>query len=451
MDRYELSADLARAILAQAKAKGASDGDVVMAESQSFFVTVRMGEVEKISQSGEKRLGLRLFFGNSSASASTSDVSKQAIERLVEDTMLMARATAQDPHGGLPDSQELARDIADLDLLDETAKSVSVEEKIQLAVDTEKSALAFDARITNSEGAEFSNGFGKVIYASSRGFSGEYEGSNFGQSVAPVAKSNGSMQRDYWYSANRKFALLESPSSVGQKAARRVLRRLDASKVKTCEVPIIFDPEMAASLLRNLASAISGYALYKGASFLIGKLGTQIGSSQLTVIDDGTIAGALGSKPFDGEGLPTSKKVVVEDGKLQSYLLDSYSARKLGMRSTANAARSVGEPPGVSPTNFYLAPGKQSPEQIISSVKQGFYVTELIGFGVNTVTGDYSRGAAGLWIENGELTHAVEEVTIAGNLTDMFQNIEMVGSDLEMRGRISAPTIKISQMTVAGD
>ncbi len=451
MDRYELSADLARAILAQAKAKGASDGDVVMAESQSFFVTVRMGEVEKISQSGEKRLGLRLFFGNSSASASTSDVSKQAIERLVEDTMLMARATAQDPHGGLPDSQELARDIADLDLLDETAKSVSVEEKIQLAVDTEKSALAFDARITNSEGAEFSNGFGKVIYASSRGFSGEYEGSNFGQSVAPVAKSNGSMQRDYWYSANRKFALLESPSSVGQKAARRVLRRLDASKVKTCEVPIIFDPEMAASLLRNLASAISGYALYKGASFLIGKLGTQIGSSQLTVIDDGTIAGALGSKPFDGEGLPTSKKVVVEDGKLQSYLLDSYSARKLGMRSTANAARSVGEPPGVSPTNFYLAPGKQSPEQIISSVKQGLYVTELIGFGVNTVTGDYSRGAAGLWIENGELTHAVEEVTIAGNLTDMFQNIEMVGSDLEMRGRISAPTIKISQMTVAGD
>jgi PmbA protein len=451
MDRYELSADLARAILAQAKAKGASDGDVVMAESQSFFVTVRMGEVEKISQSGEKRLGLRLFFGNSSASASTSDVSKQAIERLVEDTMLMARATAQDPHGGLPDSQELARDIADLDLLDETAKSVSVEEKIQLAVDTEKSALAFDARITNSEGAEFSNGFGKVIYASSRGFSGEYEGSNFGQSVAPVAKSNGSMQRDYWYSANRKFALLESPKSVGQKAARRVLRRLDASKVKTCEVPIIFDPEMAASLLRNLASAISGYALYKGASFLIGKLGTQIGSSQLTVIDDGTIAGALGSKPFDGEGLPTSKKVVVEDGKLQSYLLDSYSARKLGMRSTANAARSVGEPPGVSPTNFYLAPGKQSPEQIISSVKQGFYVTELIGFGVNTVTGDYSRGAAGLWIENGELTHAVEEITIAGNLTDMFQNIEMVGSDLEMRGRISAPTIKISQMTVAGD
>jgi PmbA protein len=259
------------------------------------------------------------------------------------------------------------------------------------------------------------------------------------------------MQRDYWYSSNRKFARLESPQAVGEKAARRVLRRLGGSKIKTCEVPIIFDPEMAASLLRNLASAISGYALYKGASFLTGKLGTQIGSSLLTVIDDATIPGALGSKPFDGEGLATRKKVVVADGKLQSYLLDSYSGRKLGLRSTGNASRSVGEPPGVAPANFYLAPGKHSAEEIIGSVKKGFYVTELIGFGVNMVTGDYSRGAAGLWIENGELTHAVEEVTIAGNLRDMFQNVEMVGNDLEMRARICAPTVKISQMTVAGN
>jgi PmbA protein len=452
MQRYELSPDLARDILAKAKAKGASQGDVVMAESQSFFVTVRMGEVEKISQSGEKRLGLRLFFGNSSASASTSDISSQAIERLVDDTALMARATAQDPHSGLPDARELARDIpADLDLLDQTARSISVEEKIQLAIDTEKSALAFDERITNSEGAEFSNGFGRVIYASSHGFSGEYEGSNFGQSVAPVAKSDGSMQRDYWYSSNRKFSLLESPRTIGEKAARRVLRRLGASKVKTCEAPIVFDQEMAASLLRNLSSAISGYALYKGASFLTGQLGAQIGSSLLTVIDDATIPGALGSKPFDGEGLPTRKKVVVEGGVLRSYLLDTYSGRKLGLPSTGNASRSVGEPPGVSPANFYLTPGKYSPEEIIRSVKQGFYVTELIGFGVNMVTGDYSRGAAGVWIENGELTHAVEEVTIAGNLKEMFQNIEMVGNDLEMRGRISSPTVKISQMTVAGN
>jgi PmbA protein len=451
MERYELSQDLAREILAKANAKGATQCDVVMAESQSFFVTVRLGDVEKISQAGEKRLGLRLFFGQSSASASTSDVSKQAIERLVEDTAQMARVTAQDPHGGLPEAGELARDIPDLDLLDEMARSVSVEEKTQIALDAEKSALGFDSRITNSEGAEFSNGFGRVIYANSHGFSGEYEGSNFGHSVAPVAKSNGSMQRDYWYSSNRKFSRLESPQSVGEKAARRVLRRLGGRKVKTCEVPIVFDPEIAGSLLRNLSSAISGYALYKGASFLVGKLGTKIGSELLTVIDDATIRGALGSKPFDGEGLPTRKKTIVERGELQSYLLDTYSGRKLGMASTGNASRSVGDPPGVAPANFYLSPGDHSPEEIIGSIDQGFYITELIGFGVNMVTGDYSRGAAGLWIENGELAFPVEEVTIAGNLNEMFQSIEMVGNDLEMRARISSPTIKISRMTVAGN
>lgn len=451
MERFELSEQLGQDVLAKAKAKGASAGDVVMAESESFFVTVRMGEVEKISQAGEKRLGLRLFFGNSSASASTSDISQKSIEKLVDDTARMAKVTAQDPHGGLPDSADLARDLPQLELIDESARTVSVDDKIQIALDTEKSALDYDARITNSEGAEFSNQFGRVIYASSQGFTGQYSGSTFGHSVSPVASQNGSMQRDYWYSSNRKFAKLESPNSVGTKAAQRALRRLGARKVKTCEVPIVFDPEMAASLLRNLASALSGYALYKGASFLIDKLGSKIGSELLTVIDDGTISSALGSRPFDAEGLPIRKKIVVERGELKSYLLDTYSGKKLGMRSTGNASRSVGEPPGVSPANFYLAPGKDSPEQIIKSVNAGLYVTEMIGFGVNMVTGDYSRGAAGLWIENGELAYPVEEITIAGNLKEMFQNIEMVGNDLEMRGRIASPTVKISRMTVAGD
>jgi PmbA protein len=259
------------------------------------------------------------------------------------------------------------------------------------------------------------------------------------------------MQRDYWYSSNRKFSKLETSKSVGERAAQRVLRRLGGRKIKTCEVPVVFDAEMAASLLRNLASGLSGYSLYKGASFLMGKLETKIGSDLLTVIDDGTIPGALGSRPFDGEGLPTRKKTVVENGELKSYLLDTYSGKKLAMASTGNASRSVGEPPGVAPANFYLVPGKDSPESIIRSVKSGLYVTEMIGFGVNMVTGDYSRGAAGLWIEDGELAYPVEEITIAGNLKEMFQNIDSVGSDLEMRGRISSPTIKISRMTVAGD
>jgi PmbA protein len=451
MERLDLSQELARDVLATAKIRGASQGDVVMVEGDSFFVTVRLGEVEKISQAQEKRLGLRLFSGNSSASASTSDISREAIERLIDDTINMARATAQDPFSGLPDASLLARDLPDMDLFDDAARSVSVDEKIAIALAAEKTAMEFDPRITNSEGAEFSNQTGRVIYASSQGFCGEYQGSTFGHSVAPVASQNGSMQRDYWYSSNRKFARLDSPQSVGKKAAERVLRRLGARKIKTCEVPIVFDPDMAASLLRNLSSALSGYSLYKGASFLNGQLGNRIASELTTVWDDGTIAGALGSKPFDSEGLPITRKAVVENGVLLSYLLDTYSAKKLSMASTGNASRSIGEPPGVAPTNFYLAPGPHTPDAIIGSVKQGLYLTETIGFGVNLVTGDYSRGAAGIWIENGELTFPVEEVTIAGNLKDMFQNIEMVGNDLEMRGRIAAPTLKISQMTVAGD
>lgn len=447
----ELSQDLARDILHQAKAKGASQGDLLMVESDSFFVTVRLGEIEKISQAQEKRLGLRLFFGASSATASTSDISKGSIERLVDETCAMARLTAQDEYSGLPAPEECARTFLDLDLLDDSGRSLSVEERTRLALVAEKTALDYDRRITNSEGAEFSNQAGRVIYANSHGFSGEYQGSTYGLSVVPVAALNGMMQRDYWYSSQRKFSRLESPESIGRKAAARVLRRLGARKIKTREVPVVFEPEIAATLLRHLSGALSGYSLYKGASFLIGKLGDKIASELITVVDDGTIPAALGSRPFDGEGLPTGRKTVVEKGVLQSYLLDTYSGRKLGYPSTGNAARSVGEPPGVAPTNFYLSPGSYSPEKIIASVEEGFYVTELIGFGVNLVTGDYSRGAAGIWIEKGELTYPVEEVTIAGNLKEILLNIEMVGNDLAMRDRICAPTIKISRMTVAGN
>jgi PmbA protein len=451
MERRELNQELAIDILAQAKKKGATAGDVVMAESESSFVAVRLREIEKISQAQEKRLGLRLFFGASSATASTSDISKGAIERLVDETCALARATAKDEYSGLPAPEELAKTIPDLDLVDDSGRSLSVEEKSRIALEAEKAALDSDQRITNSEGGEFSSGISRVIYANSHGFYGEYRGSTYGVSVAPVASSNGSMQRDYWYSSQRKLSRLESPEAVGRRAAERALRRLGARKIKTCECPVVFDPEIAATLLRQLSSAISGYSLYKSASFLVGKLGEKIASDLVTVVDDGTIPGALGSRPFDGEGLLTRKKTVVERGVLKSYLLDTYSGKKLGLPSTANAARSVGEAPGVSPMNFFLLPGSHGPDEIIASVDDGFYVTELIGFGVNLVTGDYSRGAAGLWIEKGKLAYPVEEVTIAGNLKDMLRNIDMVGNDLELRGRVAAPTLKISRMTVAGD
>jgi PmbA protein len=451
MDRLELSQELARDILAQAKQKGATEGDVVMVESDSFFVTVRLGEVEKISQAQEKRLGVRLFFGHSSATGSTSDISRDSLKNLVNDTCVMARATVPDEFSGLPLPEELAREVGNLDLLDDQARSLSVEEKIRLAREAEEKALSFDPRITNSEGGEFSNQFNHLIYANSAGFSGEYEGSAFSLSAAPVAKSNGTMQRDFWHSSQRKFSRLESPQAVGQKAAERVLRRLGARKIKTREVPVIFDPETAGSLMRHLSRGLSGDSLYRGASFLMGKVGSQIASDLVTVVDDGTIPAALGSKPFDGEGLPVKEKRVVEKGVLQSYLLDTYSGRKLGYPSTGNASRSVGEPPGVAPTNFYLSPGTHSPEEMIGSVEEGIYVTELIGFGVNLVSGDYSRGAAGIWIERGQLAYPVEELTIAGNLKEMLLNIEMVGNDLDMRYRVSSPTVKISRLTVAGD
>ncbi len=451
MDRLELSQELAGEILTQAKKKGATEGDVVMAESDSFFVTVRLGEVEKISQAQEKRLGLRLFFGKSSATGSTSDISRDSLDNLVNDTCVMARATVPDQFSGLPRPEELAKGVDNLDLLDGQARSLAVEEKIRLAREAEEKALGFDPRIINSEGGEFSNQFNRLIYANSAGFSGEYDGSAFSLSAAPVAKFNGSMQRDFWFSSQRKFSRLESPQAIGQKAAERVLRRLGARKIKTREVPVIFDPETAASLMRHLSRGLSGDTLYKGASFLKGKIGNQIAANSVTVVDDGTIPGALGSKPFDGEGLPVKEKRIVEKGVLQSYLLDTYSGRKLGYPSTGNASRSVGSPPGVAPTNFFLSPGTHSPEEIIGSVEEGFYVTELIGFGVNLISGDYSRGAAGIWIEQGQLTYPVEEVTIAGNLKDILMNIEMVGKDLDMRNRVSSPTVKISRLTVAGD
>ncbi|HEY1374352.1 MAG TPA: TldD/PmbA family protein [Candidatus Binatia bacterium] len=451
MERLELSAEVALDILKQAKQKGASAGDVMMAESDSSFVSVRLGEVDKVSQAQEKRLGLRLFFGASSASASTSDISTAAIERLVDDTCALARATAKDEYSGLPAPEALAKDLPDLDLDDGQNRAVSVDDKIRLALAAEKAALEFDPRITNSEGGEFSASAARILYANSHGFTGEYRGSSYGMSVAPVASSNGAMQRDYWYSSQRKFARLEAPESVGRRAAERALRRLDARKVKTCECPVVFDPEISANLLRHLSSALSGYALYKGASFLAGKLGEKIASENVTIVDDGTIPGALGSKPFDGEGLPTAKKTIVDGGVLRSYLLDTYSGKKMKLPSTGNASRGIGDSPGVGPLNFYLAAGTHAPEEIVASVDNGFYVTELMGFGVNLVTGDYSRGAAGIWIEKGKLAYPVEEVTIAGNLKEMLANIEMIGRDLEFRGRIAAPTLKISRMTVAGN
>ncbi|WNM57895.1 TldD/PmbA family protein [Candidatus Nitrospira allomarina] len=442
--------ELAATVLKRAKALGATEADLLVAEGDSVSVQVRMSEVDRLSKAREKVLGIRVFFGKRSASSSTSDFSKVSLDRLVSDTCSLAKAVVEDETSGLPAPDQMVVDIPDMDMKDD--RQLAVDEEIDLAKRTEQSAFSADPRITNSEGAECSAGYGSILLANSHGFVGSYASSSYSLSVSPIAldSQNGGMQRDYWYSVKRKFHELDSPESVGQEAARRTVRRLGSRAITTQEVPVIFDPETAKGLLGHISSAVSGYSLYKGASFLLGQLGKSIASDMVTVVDDGRLAGGLGSRPFDGEGLPTRKTLVIDRGVLSSYLLDTYSGRKLGMASTGNASRSVGENPTVGATNLFLSPGSYSPDEILKSMKRGLYVTDLIGFGVNLVTGDYSRGAVGFWVENGELTHPVEEVTIAGNLQQILKDIEMVGNDLEFRGRVASPTVKIRKMMVAG-
>jgi PmbA protein len=338
--------------------------------------------------------------------------------------------------------------VPDLDLED-GGEDLTPEEKIELARRAEAAALEADPRITNSEGAEYSNRHARYAYATSHGFAHGYATTSFGISVAPIASRNGEMQRDYWYSSARKRARLEDPAAIGRTAAARAVRRLGARKMKTVEVPVVFDPDTAASLVRSIAGAASGPSLYRRASFLLDRRGTKIASPAVTIVDDPLIPSALGSRPFDGEGLTTRRSVLVGEGVLESYLLDTYSARKLGLESTHHAGRD-GSGVSVSTSNLMLLPGKATPRELIGSVKNGFYVTELIGFGVNGVTGDYSRGAVGLWIENGELAYPVEEVTVAGNLLEMLAAIDGVGDDLVLRDRTVSPTLRISRMVVAG-
>jgi PmbA protein len=441
--------DLLADLLAQATRKGATAADAFVVQDQAFSAQVRLGQVDTVKHARDQHVALRVFVGQSVAAASTSDLTAEAMTRLVDEAVSLARVTSPDELAGLPDAGLLARDVPDLDLHDPHGHDLPPEEKIELARRCEAAALEADPRITNSEGGDFGDRRARYAYATSHGFSGEYRTSSFSLAVAPVAAENGEMQRDYWYHGTRKRAALERPEDIGRVAARRTLRRLGARRVKTTEVPVIFDPDMAASLVRHIACAASGPALYRRASFLVGKLGERIAAPSITVVDDGTIPGALGSRPFDGEGLPVRRTVVVDRGVLSSYLLDTYSGRKLGLPSTHHAARD-GSGVSVSTTNLYLAAGDTDPVEMIRSVKSGLYVTELIGFGVNGVTGDYSRGAVGLWIENGELAYPVEEITVAGNLLDMFHAVEAVGNDLVFRDRTAAPTVMIGRMTVAG-
>jgi PmbA protein len=415
-----------------------------------------MGQVETLKDSGSRGLGLRVFLGTRSASTSTSDLTPEGIRQLVDGALALVKVTEEDPFTGLPERGEFGSLAGDLHLYDDDVYSLAGPERIEWARRAEAAALAADPRISNSDGGSFDAATGRTVLANSRGFVGGYRTSYAGISAAPLAQdANGQMQRDGWWSSARRLADLESPEAIGKEAARRALRRLGARRVATQRVPIVFAPEVARSLIGSVFEAASGDSIWRSASFLAGKLGEQIGASNLTIIDDNTMLlpsgmGGFGTSPFDGEGLPSLRTVVVEKGVLRNYLLNTYTARKLKMKSTHNASRGLAGTPGIGCGNLYLEPGALTPEQIIAEIPAGLYVTGLMGFGVNTVTGDYSRGATGLWIENGQLTHAVEEITIAGNLAEMLRNVTAIGNDLEFRGAVASPTLRIDGMTIAG-
>lgn len=453
LDHESLAAD----VVDKAMKAGASDAEVVIREGDEFSVNVRMGEVETLKESGSRALGLRVYLGKRTASASTSDLTADGIRQMVDGAMALAKITEEDPFVGLPETGEFGSLNDDLHLYYDDVYSLPGAERIEWARRTEAAALSADKRITNSDGGSFDAATGMKVLANSRGFVGSYRSSYAGVSAAPLAVDvNGQMQRDGWWSSARRMGDLESPESVGAEAARRTVRRLGARRVSTQRVPIVFSPEVARSLIGSVFDAASGDSIWRQASFLTGKLGEQIAASTLNIIDDNTMllptgVGGFGTSPFDGEGLPSRRTVVLENGVLRNYMLNTYAARKLDMKSTHNASRGLAGAPGIGPGNLYLEPGTQTQEQIIGEVKAGLYVTSLMGFGTNIVTGDYSRGAAGLWIENGQLTHAVEEITIAGNLGEMLMNVAAIGNDLVFRGSVASPTIRIDGMTIAGE
>lgn len=442
--------EMANDAVRMAIARGATDAECTIGEGDEFSAEVRMREVESLKEAGSRGMGLRILVGKRTGSSYTSDLSPEGVDRMVRSAVEIADITSEDPHAGLPDADELGAIGGDLKLYSKAIENLDPARNIERAKRAEAAAFAVDPRISNSDGASFDSGTSRHVFANSRGFSGEYRTSSCSLSVSPVARDGDSMERDYWFTLARDPEGLQTAEEVGRTAAQRALRRLHPVKVETRKAPVVFESRIARSLLDSIFDAVHGMSVYRHESFLAGKLGEKVAAEEVTVIDDATIPGLFGTSPFDDEGVPSRRTPVIERGVLKSYLLNTYAARKLGMKTTGNASRGLGGNAGIGHGNFFLAAGVQPPGRIVAGISDGFFVTSLMGFGVNIVTGDYSRGATGMWIRNGELAFAVSEVTIAGNLRDMLLNIEAVGSDLEFSGSLAAPTLKIGEMTVGG-
>lgn len=434
------------AVLAAAKKAGADAADALFVEGISSSVSYRLGKLEDVERAEGNDLGLRVFVGNRVAIVSSTDFSADALAGLPARAVAMARLAPEDKYAGLAPEDRLARDIPALDL--EDAAEPSADRLIELARGVEGAAMAVKG-VTNSEGGGASFSRNAVALATSTGFYGRYAGTSHSIGVAVLAGEGTGMERDHDFAMARHGGDLESAEIVGRRAGLRAIERLNPRKAKSQSVPVVFDPRESSSLVGHLAGAISGASIARGVSFLKDRLGQPVFGANVSIIDDPHRMRGLRSKPFDGEGVANSRTALIDKGVLTTWLLDCASARQLGLATTGHAARGTGGPPGPSATNLYLAAGMLSPDELIADIKQGFYVTELMGMGVNPVTGDYSRGAAGFWIENGSKAYPVSEVTIAGNLTDMFARL-VPASDLEFRQGTNAPTVRIDGMTIAG-
>jgi PmbA protein len=438
---------LLESLIAKAKRLGAEEADAVVFDSVSSSVSYRLGKLEEVERSESSDLGLRVFIGKRQSAVASNDMSATALDQLAERAVAMARTTPEDPYCGLAPRELLATSFKDLDLEDKVEPSSS--HLVELARSCEGAAREVKG-ITNSEGAGAGWGRGAVALVTSGGFAGRYASTNISVSVSVIAGEGTSMERDYDFSSARHTADLGDAQEVGRHAATMALKRLNARRVKSQSVPVIYDPRAGNSILGHLAGSINGISIARGTSFLKDKMGKRLFKPGTRVVDDPHIVRGVRSKPFDGEGVANRPMNLIEDGVLQTWLLDSASARQLKLTSTGHAARGTGGPPSPSVSNLYLVPGKMSPKDLMADIKQGFYITELIGMGVNGVTGDYSRGASGFWIENGELTFPVNEVTIAGNLNTMFAELT-AANDLIFRYGTNVPTIRIEGMTIAGD
>lgn len=447
-DIAELAVDLARRA-------GADDAEALVRDGSELTAKVRLGEPELVQEAGSRALGLRVLRGGRRAVTYTSDLRREALEALCAESVTLADLAEVDEFALPPDPALLARDVPDLDLYDPRVAEVDAAWALRQAIAGESAARKHDPRVTNSEGAIWSRVLGATAFATSGGFSGGYLGSYASLVVEPLADdtsdpTNPKKRNGYWWTGSRFLAELEPAEAVGVEAARRTVATIGSRKVETQECAVVFDPEMARTIIGMLFSVANGSSFWRKSSYLVGKEGETIASPLVTVVDDPLIPRAPGSRPFDGDGLPTRRNLVVERGVLCPVLCDVYSARKLGRQSTGSAGRAVGGNPGPTTSNLIMQAGAMSRQELLRNTERGLYVTHLMGFGFNAVTGDFSRGAQGFWIDNGELAFPVSEVTIAANFDDILKRIDAVADDLQMRSAIAAPTFRVSQMTLAG-